>query len=632
MADKSKLKKRLLEYSFILLLVAGIVLIYFAVAKEIAEIFRMSETKDYKAVKTYLQDFGWKGGVIIAILEMLQMIVVFIPAEFVQIAAGLSYPIYLAIPICVVGICLGASVIFLIVRFLHLRLEIMERRVGKIHNLVHKINKATPMTVIMYLLFVMPLIPFGAICYFASSSNISYRRYIIVVATAVLPSVLSSYVLGNVMFHTLGMGTSTFVWSIVIVAILMIVLLLTVASIIKNKYFRKGVQRTNWFFYRLVCLVIGIYFSFKVKINTKNCVKIKDKKFIVLGTHTSSLDFVLCAKAISPRSANFIANRFYVDYKKSRWIVRSLRTIPKSLFTPDVETIKKVLEAKKLGINLSMCPEGRLSSGGINFPLAYGTAGLIKKLGYPVYFATSVGGYFAKPKWRETYAKTEVEVRMEKLLTEEQVQEYTEQQIEQILNEKFVYDECKEYAKREKVRKGSVDVTGLHKIIFTCPHCGKEFTLTSDKTSLNCSACGNKFVFDDWYLTDGKTISDLYREQKKNLEKQETFDLQEKVSVKLFDNKSGQLIDCGEGVCSLTNDSITYNGTINGEQTTFTHTPATLQALAFSAGEEFEFYDKGKLYYFYPTAGDVVAKWSIVWDILQERKVYGEKEQGSRHI
>ena len=155
------------------------------------------------------------------------MIVVFIPAEFVQIAAGLSYPIYLAIPICVVGICLGASVIFLIVRFLHLRLEIMERRVGKIHNLVHKINKATPMTVIMYLLFVMPLIPFGAICYFASSSNISYRRYIIVVATAVLPSVLSSYVLGNVMFHTLGMGTSTFVWSIVIVAILMIVLLLT---------------------------------------------------------------------------------------------------------------------------------------------------------------------------------------------------------------------------------------------------------------------------------------------------------------------------------------------------------------------------------------------------------------------
>lgn len=626
MADKSKIKKRILEYSFILLLLAGIVLIYFAVAQEVADFISMGKAKDYKAVKEYLQSFGFTGAGIIAVLEMLQMIVVFIPAEFVQIAAGLSYPIYLAIPICIVGICMGASIIFLIVRFLHIRLEFLEKRTGKIHTLVQKINKSTPMTVIMYLLFVMPLIPFGAICYFASSSNISYKRYIAVVATGVLPSVLSSFILGNVMFITIGKGTTTFVLSIVIVALLMIILLVSVAMIIKNKFFRKSVKRPNRIWYHMVSFCIGLYFSIKTKIRTKNCPKIKDKKFLVLGTHTSSLDFVLCAKGIFPQRVNFITNRFYVDYKKSRWITRSLQCIPKSLFTPDVETIKKVLDAKRLGISMAMCPEGRLSSAGINFPLANGTAGLVKKIGYPVYFATSVGGYFAKPKWRSTYARVDVDVKLEKLLTAEQVESLTEKEIDKILSEKFVYDECKEYAKRKTVKKNSVDVTGLHQIIFTCPHCKKEYTLTSDKTSLVCADCGSRFEFNDWYLTDGKTISDLYREQKQGLEQIEQFDLQEKVSVKLFDNKTGLLVDCGQGVCTLTSEAITYSGTINGEQKTFTYTPQTLQALAFSVGEEFEFYVEKKLYYFYPENRLAVAKWSLVWDILQERKVNGEKE------
>ena len=625
MIDRKKLKKRILEYSFILLLLTGIVLIYLAVASEIADFFAMSKTKDYVAVKRYLQDFGITGAIIIAILEMLQMIVIFVPAEFVQIAAGLAYPIYFAVPICVVGICMGASAIFLIVRFLHIRMEIMEKKVGNIQKLVTKINRPASISIIMYLLFVMPLIPFGAICYFAASSSVSYRRYILVVATGVLPSVISSFVLGNVMFHTIGMGTKTFILAVSIVAVLIVVLLLAVAGIIKNKFFYKPIDKPGFISYHVIYFFVKLFFLFKAKIVKKNCQKIDEKSFIVLGTHTSSLDFVCAAKSVYPKRINVVANRFYVDYKACRWLLKPLHVIPKRLFTPDVETIKKLLEAKKKGLILYMCPEGRLSSSGAGFPVTQGTASLIKKLGMPVYFESSVGGYFAKPKWRKKYVRTRVEVSLEKLLTVEQVASMSEMEIQNLLDAKFIYDECKQYALREKVKKNSVDVCGLENILFVCPNCKNEFTLSSLKDRLVCKECNNEIVFDDRYLSNGKTISNLYDEQKELLSLND-FNLREKVSVKVFDNIKGELIQAGTGECFLEKDKIGFEGEIFGEQKTLIHTLDSLQALAFSAGEEFEFYVNNKLYYFYPQNKEEVVKWSIIWDVLQEKKVYGEEK------
>ena len=135
---KKKLLKRLLEYGFILVLLATVGLIYFALAKDIAIIIADSKTGDYSAVKNHLQELGFEGAVSIAVLEMLQMIVIFIPAEFCQIAAGLAFPIYYAVPICVVGLTLGSIVIFAIVRLLHIRLEVMEKRMGKVQKFVKK--------------------------------------------------------------------------------------------------------------------------------------------------------------------------------------------------------------------------------------------------------------------------------------------------------------------------------------------------------------------------------------------------------------------------------------------------------------------------------------------------------------
>ena len=40
---------------------------------------------------------------------------------------------------------------------------------------------------LLYFLFIMPLIPFGAICYYASGKKLRYAPYIRTVATGVIP-------------------------------------------------------------------------------------------------------------------------------------------------------------------------------------------------------------------------------------------------------------------------------------------------------------------------------------------------------------------------------------------------------------------------------------------------------------
>ena len=72
---------------------------------------------------------------------------------------------------------------------------------------------------LMYVLFVMPVVPFGAICYFGSSMKMSYRRYILTCVTGVIPSILSSIVLGNLFIYFTASGLPLWKKELIIVIV-----------------------------------------------------------------------------------------------------------------------------------------------------------------------------------------------------------------------------------------------------------------------------------------------------------------------------------------------------------------------------------------------------------------------------
>ena len=88
-------------------------------------LLRLQLRHDLSGAQRLLREKGLQGAVSVVLVEALQMVVVFIPAEFIQISSGLSYPLYAAVPLCDLGVCLGASAIFALVRFLRDRKSVV---------------------------------------------------------------------------------------------------------------------------------------------------------------------------------------------------------------------------------------------------------------------------------------------------------------------------------------------------------------------------------------------------------------------------------------------------------------------------------------------------------------------------
>ena len=76
---------------------------------------KLEINQDFDGAKALLTDKGFLGYATVSLIEALQMVVIFIPAEFIQLSSGMSYPWWLAIILCDIGVILCSSIIYLLV-------------------------------------------------------------------------------------------------------------------------------------------------------------------------------------------------------------------------------------------------------------------------------------------------------------------------------------------------------------------------------------------------------------------------------------------------------------------------------------------------------------------------------------
>ena len=115
-------RQRRREKLIVTLIVLAIVAMFAFFLKDIMVPFiRMQMAHDVDGATKLLQEKGLQGFLSVALIEALQMVVIFIPAEFIQISSGLSYPFPLALILCDLGVGLGATIIFALVRLFHVK-------------------------------------------------------------------------------------------------------------------------------------------------------------------------------------------------------------------------------------------------------------------------------------------------------------------------------------------------------------------------------------------------------------------------------------------------------------------------------------------------------------------------------
>lgn len=143
-----------------------------------------------------------------------------------------------------------------------------------------------------------------------------------------------------------------------------------------------------------------------------------------------------------------------------------------------------------------MFPEARYSLIGTNAIIPTSVARLCKHLNVPVVMLKMHGHHINSPFWNLTDRKVKgTEAELYCLITKEELQDLSIEEIDERIQHAFIYDEY-EWQKHNNIHvtyEGRAE--GLHKVLYKCPHCGKEYRMNSKGIHLFCEECGKKWEY-----------------------------------------------------------------------------------------------------------------------------------------
>ncbi|MCR5610444.1 MAG: VTT domain-containing protein [Clostridiales bacterium] len=599
-------------------LIAVILMFAFFLKDILIPYIRLELANDLDGAKELLISKGFLGLLTVVLVEGLEMVVVFISAEFIQIASGMSYPFYIAIALCDLGVCLGASIIFVLVKAFKFTSQAYEKNEEKIARIAQKSKKDRSTVLLMYLLFIMPLIPFGAICYYGSRTKLKYGRYILTVATGAIPSIVTSILMGTAAKYFIGNDLPLPVLILIIVA-LAAVLFLILFIFLDRVYFKENDKTPDSVIYSLFFRIAEFLRKRRQRlIIDDSALKELKPPFIILANHCSFYDFYYVKKFVGWLNPAYVVNRHIISAPVIRKLAHKAGFIPKRLFNVDFTTPIGIMRMIKAGYPVVIFPEGRLSITGRNYPVVEKSGNFYKKLGVDVVIVKIKGAFFANPKWRKSFYKSDISVGVERVIKAEELNTMTADGIDRAILEALSYDESRD---AEPVWTQHKKAEGLENILYRCIDCGALYSTKGEGNDLVCSECGSVRHLNEYYRFDGEPGSiDGYYERIKAVEREELtkpdFRLETDVKTVVYSEK-GRFKRRSSGRCVLTKEGLSYT---SGHES-FMIERSMLPALPFSCSEEFEAYHDDKLYYFYPVeTRRQVARWALFLDLMEESK------------
>ena len=154
--------------------------------------------KSADKLREFLETYGWKGRFILLGLQCLQVVVAFIPGEIIELGAGYAYGAFQGLLICLVGVALSSSIIFLLVKKIGAPMVEMFISREKMNQLAF-LNDEQKLKRLTFWLFFIPGTPKDVLTYFVGLTDMSLWQFLFITLIARIPSVISSTVCGQML-------------------------------------------------------------------------------------------------------------------------------------------------------------------------------------------------------------------------------------------------------------------------------------------------------------------------------------------------------------------------------------------------------------------------------------------------
>lgn len=321
--------------------------------------------------------------------------------------------------------------------------------------------------------------------------------------------------------------------------------------------------------------------------------------YLILCSHASFMDFPQLVQGIMPRTTGWVMS--VEEFRRGDWLMYGIGGMPKRKFTHDIVTAKHMLRyLKTLKHSVALYPEARFSFAGVNERLDDALGKLCKHAKVPVVLFKAYGNFINSPQWsKHPYRKIRQEAHISLLLSPEQLQSMSADEIQATIEKAFERDEYKWQVEKGYHTKCKQRADGLYRILYKCPACNAEFKTKSGGTKLWCEACGATWEMDTLSRLKGVNtdagfshIPDWYnweREEVRKEVKAGTYHFEDDVRVEDYYSTKVGFLDVGTAHVVHDENGFTFKGTVNGKPFELNKPVSSM----YSVHVEYDFLNRG---------------------------------------
>ena len=185
------------------------------------------------SLKQLIDSLGVGGWFVMLGIQVLQIVVAFLPGEPIEIIMGVFYGSIGGMFTCLLGILIGSMIVYLLTKligipFVKLFIDLDDLKKYKF------LNDSKRLDLTVFILFFIPGTPKDALTYLAPFLPIKAKRFFLIATIARIPSVITSTILGHELIE--GRYLNAIIVSVVTA-------LISISGILFHHYFTKRKQK-----------------------------------------------------------------------------------------------------------------------------------------------------------------------------------------------------------------------------------------------------------------------------------------------------------------------------------------------------------------------------------------------------
>ena len=359
----------------------------------------------------------------------------------------------------------------------------------------------------------------------------------------------------------------------------------------------------------------------------------KKEPCFILMNHSSFIDLEIASSLFYPRPMSIVTT--FDAFIGKDWLMRQLGCLETKKFTVGAGLIRDMSYAfKTLKNSVLMFPEAGYTLDGTSTVLPESLGKCVKLFGVPLVTVTTYGAFARQPLYNNLRKrKVSVKAKVEYVLSPEEIKNKSAEEINQIIQEKFSFDNFRYQKETGLIIDDKYRAEGLNRVLYKCPHCLAEGQTKGAGITLTCNACGKVYEMTElgeMKARDGETefshIPDWFKWERECVKKeieQGRYALNVPVDICLMvDTKT--IYSVGEGTLEHDSDGFrlkSADGEIDYKQGPTAVYSINADFYWYQIADTINIGDFDAQYYCFPkTGGDIVAKTRLATEELFKLK------------